>query len=316
MKKIEISIIFATFRRGEILKLTLDSFVRLDAGDFEYEIVLVDNACEQSIKNLVESYSDKIPVRYFQEQKAGKNSALITGLAHAKGELYVFTDDDVIVDSQWLNKLIEGVRRHPEAALFGGRILPDYPKNYQTIASDIDFKHWFLRSAYVIADWDQPEGPIKVGHIWGPNMAVRREVFDTGIHFNPNIGPNGSDYVMGSETEFLRRANQAGFQGVYLPEALVFHQIRSEQLNLKWIEGRAYRSGRGQAASAILDCVKFLGVPRYLLRKYLIAWFKLKMCFWYSRDQRFDTAITFYMLKGQIDQHRKQSVEHKKISYE
>jgi GT2 family glycosyltransferase len=173
-----------------------------------------------------------------------------------------------------------------------------------------------LRSAFVIADWEQGEGPIKIGHIWGPNMAVRREVFDAGIHFNPNIGPNGKDYVMGSETEFLRRANQAGFQGVYLPEALVYHQIRVEQLHLKWIEGRAYRSGKGHAASATLGCPMLWGAPRYLWRKYAITSLKLALCFWHNRDQRFNNAIEHYMLKGQIDQHKKQSNQHKKLSHE
>lgn len=311
-----VSILFATYRRGNILRKTLASLAALAPSPFVYEILVIDNAGEEATKVLVESYRDVMPVRYLVETSPGKNSALIAGVKASRGQLLVFSDDDVIVDSQWLNELHDGVQRHPEAALFGGRILPDYPENYESLAGDIDFKHWFLRSAYVIADWDQHEGPIKIEHIWGPNMAVRREVFDAGINFNPNIGPNGSDYVMGSETEFLRRANRAGFQGIYLPEALVYHQIRPEQLNLKWIEGRAYRSGRGQAASATLECVKLWGVPRYLWRKYVVTFLKSTICFWYSRDQRFDTAIALHMLKGQIDQHRKQGAQNKKMSYE
>lgn len=304
-----VSLLFATYKRGDILDKTLASLAALAPSPFSYEILVIDNAGEEATRKLVESYIGRMPVRYLVETTPGKNSALITGFKASRGKLLVFSDDDVVVDSQWLNKLYDGANRHPEAALFGGRILPDYPADYQTLGSDIDFNHWFLRSAYVIADWEQQEGPIKIGHIWGPNMAVRRAVFDAGIHFNPNIGPNGKDYVMGSETEFLRRANQAGFQGVYLPEALVYHQIRAEQLNLKWIEGRAYRSGKGQAAAATLDCPKLWGAPRYLWRKYALSSLKLAASFLFNRNQRFDNAVEHYMLKGQIDQHKKMSHE-------
>jgi glucosyl-dolichyl phosphate glucuronosyltransferase len=304
-----VSVLFATYKRGDILDKTLASLAALAPSAFTYEILVIDNAGEAATRQLVESYVGRMPVRYLVETAPGKNSALIHGFKASRGELLVFTDDDVIVDAEWLNKLYAGAGRHPEAALFGGRILPDYPKDYQRVATEIDFNHWFLRSAYVIADWEQGEGPIKIGHIWGPNMAVRRSVFDAGIHFNPKIGPNGKDYVMGSETEFLRRANQAGFEGVYLPEALVYHQIRAEQLNLQWIEGRAYRSGKGQAAAATLDCPKLWGVPRYLWKKYALTSIKSAIGFWYNRDQRFDNAIAHYMLKGQIDQHKKMSHE-------
>ena len=34
-------------------------------------------------------------------------------------------------------------------------------------------------------------GPIKATEIFGPNMAVRKNIFDSGIVFNEEIGPNG-----------------------------------------------------------------------------------------------------------------------------
>ena len=161
-------------------------------------------------------------------------------------------------------------------------------------------------SAFVIADWEQGEGAMDVGHIWGPNMAVRREVFTSGLSFNPNIGPNGKDYVMGSETEFLKRAQEAGFQGVYLPKALVHHQIRLEQLNVKWLQGRAYRAGKGQAALKSKDNVAWLwGAPRYLWRQYLSNWCKYQLRFCMNKNAKFKLAIELFLLKGKLEQYQK-----------
>lgn len=310
MKNLDISVIFATYKRGELLRATLNSFTGLTYQHNKYEIIVVDNACEPFIRELVESYSDKLPIRYLQESTPGKNSALITGLSAATGNLLVFTDDDVIVDSKWLNELAHGVERHPEADLFGGKILPAYPHGYQETTKQIDFTHWFLRSAYVIADWDHGEGPIAVGHIWGPNMAVRRAVFEAGITFNPNIGPNGKDYVMGSETEFLRRANYAGHKCIYLPQAVVYHQIREEQLNVNWLKGRAFRSGKGHAALRKPDSKKtWCGVPRFLFKKFIILRFKVVLSRFTNKINSFDSIIESEMVRGQIHQYRKMKNE-------
>lgn len=306
MNNLDISVIFATYNRGDILRTTLNSFTDLRPNNINYEIIVVDNACQTFTKELVESYRNKLPIRYLDESTPGKNSALITGLGAASGKLLVFTDDDVIADPEWLNELFQGVARHPEADLFGGKILPAYPLGYQEKTKDIDFTHWFLRSAYVIADWDHGEGEIAVGHIWGPNMAVRRRVFDAGITFNPNIGPNGKDYIMGSETEFLRRANSAGHNCIYLPQAVVYHQIREEQLNLKWLKGRAFRSGKGHAALRKPDVkITWGGVPRFLYKKYIILILRIIFSRFTNTIDFFDSVIESEIVRGQIHQYRK-----------
>lgn len=303
---VEVSVLLATYKRDEILKRTLDSFTRLAPASFSYEIIVIDNAASPATESLVEIYRDSVPIEYLAEPKPGKNSALATGLQHATGELLVFTDDDVLADKQWLNELYVGAARHPDAHLFGGRILPDYPENHLTIGSKIDFEHWLLRSALVIADWQQAEGPINAGHIWGPNMAVKRSVFASGITFNPDIGPRGNDYVMGSETEFLRRANDAGYECIYLPTALVHHQIREEQLSLDWMRARAFRSGKGQAALNSVRHLKCIGgVPRYLYKEYFLSILKKVLLGWtMNQKQKFSHAIDFEYIRGRIAQLR------------
>lgn len=265
----DISVVLATYDRDDILVKTLDSFERLALQGVEWQCLVVDNACRGATRALVQRYSEVLPITYFEEPKPGKNNALMAAMPHAQGELIVFTDDDVVVDSAWLSSLWHGAQRLPKFDLFGGRILPLFPGDLKP-EKGIDLSKGFTKSAYVIADWDLPEGEIRPGNIWGPNMAVRRRVFEAGYTFNRDIGPSqSSTYTMGSETEFLLRVAEAGYRSAYIPSALVHHQIRPEQLSIKWLKGRAIRHGKGKAA-LLRDFDRFpklFGVPRFLYRK-------------------------------------------------
>ena len=209
-------------------------------------------------------------------------------------------------EPDWLVQLWGGAARHPEASLFGGRILPSFPEGHEAWLRQLDFHHWFIRSAYVIADWDCGENRVGADRIWGPNMAVRRSVFDAGLRFDPAIGPGGADYIMGGETEFLLRAQSAGYLGVYLPRALVHHRIREEQLSEQWLLGRAFRMGRGHARRGVRAEVPHIaGVPRHLWRTFgmrtLEMWFAAAGLRPGGLQERLELAI----VKGEISQHRR-----------
>jgi L-malate glycosyltransferase len=100
-------------------------------------------------------------------------------------------------------------------------------------------------------------------------MAVRAEVFKGGYQFDETIGPKGANYAMGSESEFLRRMDKAGFRAWHCRDAVVEHIIRSFQMNKEWVLARAVRYGRGQYRLAAKDLpnlpTSMLGVPMSLL---------------------------------------------------
>lgn len=303
---IDVSILFATYRRPEALALTLESFARLETRGLRHEIIVIDNDDGSVAPDLVRSFRDRAPVRALVESTPGKNHALIAGLREATGKLLVFTDDDVLADPHWLNALVSGAARYPDASFFGGRILPDFPEGSEVWARRLDFNYWFFRSAYGVADWPHEDGgSIDAREVWGPNMAVRRQVFDEGLSFDPSIGPSGSDYAMGSETEFLLRVQAAGFKGAYLRGALVHHCIRREQMSEAWLLGRARRMGRGQAAmSGNKMAPRILGVPRHLYRRYAELRFAALSGRWRDAAERFRLRIELELVRGQIAQCR------------
>ena len=304
----DVSILFATCNRDEILKRTLDSLCQLNYKNLNLEILVIDNAVKTSTKSLVESYHSLLPIQYLEQSVPGKNHALNKGLSKASGELLVFTDDDIIATPEWIQALLEGSNNWPNHDLFGGKILPDYPPEKPD--PRIDFNHSMIPSAYVILNKDIPESEISVGMIWGPNMAVRKRVFDSGFMFDPNIGPNGKNYVMGSETDFLYRAADAGYRAVYIPNAVVSHQIRPEQLTIAWVTQRAFRQGKGFVAIAktkneLKNFKMIMGAPRFLYKKIIMSYFLSHFnALTLNKEKRFHHLIHYHYYKGQFSQYK------------
>lgn len=300
-----VSVIFATYQRPDLLMQVLESLKAQIIEGFTYQIIAVDNCPNQSAQTIIESYKNQLPIHYLFSPVPGKNSAINLGLAHAVGDLLVFTDDDIIADPYWLHSLVSAASRYPGVDIFGGRILPKYPDNYQLLDDRIDFDNEFVKIAYGEADWPQPEGPIIAERIWGANMMVRKTVFEDDFRFNPNIGPNGHSYAMGSETEFLRRAYASGHSGIYVPGALVHHQVRKEQLSLEWLAGRAQRLARGRVKMQQLQPYNTIaGVPRYLYKKFLIRKLQILVSFFYSKQRNFLHVIELNKITGEISQYR------------
>jgi GT2 family glycosyltransferase len=305
---LDISVIFATCKRIDTLQPMLERMCALDCSGIEWEILVVDNANDPATRALVDGYKNHLPLMYFVEAMPGKNFALNSVIEKAMGELVLFTDDDILPEHDWLQEVKAGAARWPQHNVFGGRILPHWPGSKVNVPDD---KHFYVQCAYVIADWDMEEGLYpdvgENGLVWGPNMVVRRCVFEMGYRFNTSVGPKGKDYVMGSETEFTRRLFKSGMKAVYLPGSLVYHQIRASQLERKWLYERTYRLGRGEAyKNRHRSAVFWFGVPRHLYRAIGRVWIKKHLNrFKPGEYRRF--ALEYAILRGQIDQYRSQN---------
>lgn len=293
----DISILLATWRRPQTLEPTLAALERLEAGRLRWQVVVVDNADDAATQSVLQRFSGRLPLEWLVESRRGKNHALNAALPRATGELIIFTDDDVIPNADWLVQMWTGAARWPAATMFTGRIRP-------SVGIPHDLRNNFVRCAYMVADWPQGEGPITADCVWGPNMAVRAEVFRQGAQFDVGIGPNGHDYAMGSEIEFTRRLAREGHEAVYLPGAEVVHQIRPEQLTEEWLLQRVYRSGRGVAllgGPAAGPC--WLGRPRYLFREIAEGW--LREAYWRLRGddrRRLAAALERWHAWGKLRQ--------------
>ena len=240
-----VTVLLATRNGGEVLRGVLAAYEALEPPPGGFDVIVVDNGSTDVTPAMLASFRERLPLTTLREPRAGKNAALNTALAaraDALGALVVLTDDDAFPRADWLVAYARCAAAHPEAAVFGGLVAPRWERRPAAWIT----RHVPLGPVFTLSTPGGAEGPVKPGFVFGPNMAIRRAVFEAGHRFEESIGPNGAHYAMGSETELVVRLAEAGHGIWYTDTAVVEHFIRARQLELAWILGRARRYGRGR----------------------------------------------------------------------
>jgi glucosyl-dolichyl phosphate glucuronosyltransferase len=243
---VPVTVLIASRNGAKWIARVLDAYAD-QAEDCPWQLVVVNNNSTDNTRQIVESYREKLPITIVDEPVAGKNRALNAGLPYVTGELVITPDDDAIPHPGFLTGWIAAAARFPDHDLFGGRIIAHFDGNPP---------RWILRlakeSKAAFSQRDFPEGDIEATEIFGPNMAVRRRVFDSGLIFDEKVGPNALDpnYPTGSETDFLRRAAAAGRHAAFVEGPTVNHIVRPNQTSMAFFRAQALRDGR---SGAMLD---------------------------------------------------------------
>ncbi len=121
-----VSIVIPTYGRPGSLARCLAS-IRMEAeGDPDMEIIVVDDGSREKDSRQNHDACDRFGARYFcPGGNHGMAAARNSGISIARGEWFLFLDDDVTVDSGWHDSLSRTLRElDPGAAGFEGRIVP------------------------------------------------------------------------------------------------------------------------------------------------------------------------------------------------
>jgi len=247
-----VSVIVATRERPDQLARCLDSLLRLDYP--RYEIIVVDNApaTDATARLVHERYDGRVV--YVCELIRGLASAHNRGLDEAGGELIAFTDDDVIVDPQWLSALAEAFADTPRAGCVTGLILP---ARLETRAQAMlerrgGFGKGFRRVEHSLGlPGTHPLFPFTAGRLGsGANMAFTARALQAIGGFDPATG-TGTTARGGDDLLAFFRTAVTGRSVVYQPDALVWHHHR-EDLEALTRQAWGYGVGLGAYLTAAL----------------------------------------------------------------
>ena len=149
-------------------------------------------------------------------------------------------DDDVVVDSGWLSAYRDAFLRWPQAAVFGGKVLPQLDEPVPKWLAECfplvrdafayrDFGAEFL--ALSIEEWVLP---------YGANYAMRMSEQQAHL-YDPELGAAPGRGRLGEEMEVIRTLLRAGKTGYWIPKSIIYHRIARERQTLKQI-GRFYEA--------------------------------------------------------------------------
>lgn len=230
-----ISVVVPTRDHPESLVACLNRLRRLRYGRFE--VVVVDNApttasTKASFDRTV-GYDSRF--RYVVEPVPGLSRARNRGMSEAAGKYLAFTDDDVLVDEWWLDRIRAGFARDAHVGCVTGLV----PAAEANPAQEYFERRYSWTSGtegiYDLGERRDPAPlyPYKVGTFGtGANCAVDRDLLERLGGFDEALGA-GTAGRGGEDLDMFVRVLRAGRSIVRDPSAIVWHVHRSDARALR-----------------------------------------------------------------------------------
>lgn len=309
--EMSITVILCTLNRCHSLAKTLENVAASNVPDsVQWEVLVVDNNSTDRTRQVVEDFCRRYPgrFRYLFEPQPGKSHALNAGIRETKGHILAFTDDDALVEPDWLWNLTSALQSG-EWAGAGGRIIPVWSKQIPAWLSTDD-PH--TMGPFVAFDLGM-EAKQLTRPPYGANMAFCREAFERHGGFRVDLSRSGRSLQGREDIEFANRLLAEGERLRYEPHAVVRHPAPGYRMTKKYVLGWWFRYGWLELAETGRppdSSWRLGGVPLSLLRR-LSRWtaqwmvtigasrrFACRRNVWYIAG----TIVACFQLRRQIGQ--------------
>ena len=208
-----LSVIFSSHNGGNTLPLTLDAFMSLECPAQGVEFIAVDNASTDDTSEILSQYKKHLNFKVLFEPRRGKSYAVNTAIQNASGDLFVFTDDDVLPEPNWLIAFAEYANKNPQASIFAGQVRHYWESTPLAWLEQLAIEGRSFAGTAVT----RSNGPLTeadIGIVKGTNFMIRREILQE-VRFCENEGINftgQSSSPGGEDTDFVQRALQNGYK--------------------------------------------------------------------------------------------------------
>lgn len=274
------SVVICTYNRVERLAAALRALDRLEDPGVCCELVVVDNGSTDGTAALLAEWVASARAggplrRALHEPRSGKSFALNRAVEATASEWLALTDDDVLVEPDWLRVAADAFAADPDVDYVGGKVLPIW---------EAPPPPWFsmrerdLFGTIAILDYgDEPfvfRGRVPLG----ANIVYRRRAFERAGLFRVDLGRDHSTLRGQEFPEHLLRLEAAGGYGRYVPALVVRHHVPAWRLTKRYVRQWFYWKGISRAVmaeSAPVDdqgvdfrvVPRIGGIPRYMFRQ-------------------------------------------------
>ncbi len=210
MNAIYFSFIIPVYNRPDEIEELLHSFLSLQYKN-PFEIVVIEDGSAVSSKKVIEKYSKKLTISYFEKENTGPGDSRNYGMRKAKGNYFIILDSDCLLPPHYLNTVANFLQKN-FFHCYGGADTAH--KDFTPLQKAIN---------YVMTSF------FTTGGIRGSNYAKDFEPrsFNMGLSKEVFIETGGFATIHpGEDPDLSQRIRKAGYKTTFLPNANVFHKRR------------------------------------------------------------------------------------------
>jgi GT2 family glycosyltransferase len=252
-----VSVIVPTKNRAADLERMLPTL--LSQTRLPEELIIVDQSCDEDTRKVVESFAGDSKatdhhqpdiVYLYDPTLVGAGGARNVGIEHARGEILVFLDDDVLLEPEFLHELLVVYQEYPDAGGVSG-VVTNYalPPRSTRLLRRLFWTgpfHDERQPVYWRADELRDHQPVRVRRFASNVMSIRREAL-ADDRFDPFYAGPGED------VELTWRVHER-HPLLIAPRARLFHVrskagrppedwIREDAFSLYYLYHRLWRKG-------------------------------------------------------------------------
>ncbi|MEZ6096480.1 MAG: glycosyltransferase [Pirellulaceae bacterium] len=210
---VRIEVAICTRNRAQQLRQTLQSVQQAIANCHQScRLILIDNASTDRTTEVAREFvAQGLPMELIHEAQPGHTHARNRAISASQAELVVWTDDDVVVESDWLNRYWQAFETAPSDSFWGSAIVPVFAA---TKPIWIDENWDKLSGAFAARDLGDEAVAFTENRLpYGANFAVRGDVLRQ-FQFDASLGRSDRLILGEDEIEYLQRYCEQGFTAV------------------------------------------------------------------------------------------------------
>lgn len=254
-----VDVVIPTYNRGELILETIESL--LASNHSEFNIWVIDQSADDRTKNAIEPFMGDRRLHYIHSVKKGSNLARNLGASLGEAPIVAYTDDDCVVDPNWIEEILKAFEQEKIDAIFG-----------RVIDQSIGLPGESVTDGIKIAVKDEPQRKLFHGNRFkldfghGANMAFRRSVLESIAGFDPLLG-NGGPLRSWPEKDIGYRILAQKGTILYEPNVVIHHKQWRSWKGVQATQ-KNYAFGAGAIAARYLKSGDMGGL--YLLIEWIL----------------------------------------------
>ncbi len=224
-----ISIIIPTKDRKVVFERTLISALQAIEG-IDAEIIIINDSKGQEI--ILPVNDDRI--RVFNNTKGGVASARNLGAAHAKSDLILFLDNDIIIHKE--NILVTlGLCKQNKTGCYNLNWV--YPPDLETKMKKTQFGRYLIHNGYTsLKGWNRgnlswnDEKTFETNLVASYYLPIYKDVFEKAGKYDEAFPHSGAE-----DHDFANRLKKSGVKAFIVPSSMVYHNEADRMELDKWM---------------------------------------------------------------------------------